>query len=334
MLGPGNIEGTFERADCPLCRSAERRVVIAGCEDRLLGHPGRFDICECDRCGVRFLDPRPLGQTLVGYYGDNGDRTYSDNQPHRPKEWPEAVRWVLHLDRGYPTPAGGRPAESDLTAARRRLERDNERWRLLPWRGSGRLLDVGCGSGTYLAAMRTLGWSPQGNNLVPEVCTEIRARLGIECHAGDLLELELPPASFDAISLWHVLEHLPDPPATLRRIRELLAPGGLVAIGVPVFDSPEAERLGDAWFGYDVPRHLLTFSRERLCSFLTENGFRVERLASEPRDRILKLSYARSDAPWWWKAIMANGRLRRAYARRLAETDRIGTVVVWATPVG
>ena len=63
MLGPGDQEGDFEDARCPLCGSGERSVVIPRTEDRLLGHPGTFRICQCAACAVRYLDPRPVGET-------------------------------------------------------------------------------------------------------------------------------------------------------------------------------------------------------------------------------------------------------------------------------
>jgi SAM-dependent methyltransferase len=334
MLGPGDIEGTFEAADCPLCGAADREVVIPEARDRLLGHPGVFRICQCRGCGARYLDPRPVGETLVGYYRPRGGKSYPDNEERRVKKLKPAIPWLLHVERGYPPPAGPRPSARELERARRRFGRDRDRWRFLPWRGKGRLLDVGCGSGAYMAMMRNLGWKPEGTNVVPEAAAAVRQRFGIPCHAGDLSSQEIPPGSFDAVTLWHVLEHMPDPRSALARARALLVPGGLLGVGVPVYDCAEAEILGDVWLGYEVPRHLVTFSRARLRSFLEECGFQIISLHSEMRDRVLKISYARAEAPWHLKFLMRHGRLRRWYARRLTSSDRIGTVVALAQRPG
>lgn len=332
MIGPGDVEGRFEAADCPLCGAGERTVVVEGARDRLLGHPGTFRICECRRCGARYPDPRPVGETLLGYYRPRDGRTYPDNEERRVKRLRTGVRWLLHRERGYPAPPAPEPSPAVLRRARRRLARDRDLWRFLPWRGEGRLLDVGCGSGSYLALMEGLGWKVAGTNVVPEACEAVRRRFGFPCHAGELGALDLPAGSFDALTLWHVLEHLPDPRAALDRARALLAPGGILGVGVPVHDCVEAEVLGDAWLGYEVPRHLVVFSRARLRSFLEECGFAVEAVHSEMRDRVLKISYARAEGPWHLKFVMRHGRLRRWYARRLARRDRIGTVVALARP--
>ncbi len=332
MVGPGDVPGEFMDAPCPLCSSAARRTVVERCPDRLLGHPGEFAIVECRDCQVRYLAPRPVGETLVGYYRPCGERSYSDNESHRPKRVSAELRAVLSADRGYPEAGAGAATASGLAHGRKVLARFNDQHRLLPWRGAGRLLDVGAGGGAYLETMQSLGWKVEGTNVVPEVCADVRARLGVPCHHGELEALNLPPASYDAISLWHVLEHLPSPPKVLAEAKRLLAPGGILAIGVPVYDSPEAERLRDAWIGYDVPRHLLTFSRPVLRALVERMGFRVLGLWSEPRDRILRLSYERGRGYLGMKLLMRQTVLRRAYARKLSRQDRIGTVVLWAEP--
>lgn len=330
MLGPGNVDGQFESTFCPLCGAEDRETILQGVKDRLLGHPGTFDIHQCAQCAVRYLDPRPVGETLLQYYSARDSEEYPDNQERRIKRLSPAERWWLCDHAGYPEPKEPRPSARRLQRGGRSLASDRDRWRFLPFHPPGRLLDIGCGSGAYLAMMRELGWSVQGTNVVASAAMDVERRLGIPCRVGEVSELGFSRASFEAITLWHVLEHLTDPRETLRILRSLLVPGGLLAVGVPVYDCVESERLGDAWLGYEVPRHLVTFSRARLRSFLSECGFQVERVESEMRDRVLKISYARSHAKGVWKAIMRKGLLRRWYARLLVRRNEIGTVVAIA----
>lgn len=318
-------------AACPLCRASERRVVYARAKDVFLGHPGAFDIVECSACRLRFVDPRPAGETLAGYYADTEQHVYPNHRPGAGLTLaPAAARWLLHEERAYPAPGGPEPDALSRRAARAWLDDPQRRERVLAWSGQGRLLDVGCGSGAYLALMQSLGWTVTGVDLFEEVAREVGARLGVPCHAGDLAGIRLPARSFDAITFWHVLEHLPDPRTALVRAGELLAPGGVLAIGVPVYDCREEELLGAGWLGYDVPRHLITFSRARLASLLEELGFRVVAMASEPAPWVLRQGAKLPTVGPLWRLVMRHRLTRDWFATRLADAHRSGKVVALA----
>ena len=91
---------------------------------------------------------------------------------------------------------------------------------------------------------------------------------------GALETLNLPAASFDAVVLWHVLEHLTDPTKTLVEVERLLRPGGTLLVGVPNFGSFEARLCQDKWFHLDVPRHLAHFTPDSLVKALEQAGLR------------------------------------------------------------
>jgi SAM-dependent methyltransferase len=92
---------------------------------------------------------------------------------------------------------------------------------------------------------------------------------------GVLESLDLPAAGFDVVVLWHVLEHLSDPGATLVQVGRLLRPGGTLLVGVPNFGSAEAQLCRDKWFHLDVPRHLAHFTWDSLERALDQAGLRV-----------------------------------------------------------
>lgn len=97
--------------------------------------------------------------------------------------------------------------------------------------------------------------------------------LGISVHLGAIEALSLPDESFDAVTLWHVLEHVTTPGTMLEAIRKVLRPGGVLLVSVPNFGSPEARATGAGWFHLDVPRHLVHFSPDTLDATLRASGF-------------------------------------------------------------
>lgn len=138
---------------------------------------------------------------------------------------------------------------------------------------SGMVLDIGCGDGDFLRAMRRRGWKTVGVELTNQKRNRLNER-GI-CAVGPDDWSNLETESFDAITLWHALEHLHQPLDVLRCVRRLLKPGGVCVIAVPNAGSPQAKREGTMWFGYDVPRHLWHFTPATLARFLTQSGLTV-----------------------------------------------------------
>jgi len=138
----------------------------------------------------------------------------------------------------------------------------------------GQLLDIGCGDGTFLLAARAQGWNVTGTELGGTA--ELSRRTGLVVR--DSLEqlADLPP--FDAITLWHSLEHFRDPGATLAAVRRRLAPGGTLIVAVPDAAGLQARLFKRHWFHLDVPRHLYHFDRDSLTTLLQSSGFALAHL--------------------------------------------------------
>src|SRR5450759_4185960 len=142
--------------------------------------------------------------------------------------------------------------------------------------GRGRLLDVGCGAGDLLVALRADGWSVYG--VEPQALGAARARdeHRLDVLTGRFEDVRLPEGSFDAIVFSGVFEHLHVPVAALCRARALLAPGGLVAVlFLPMLDSPEARLLGPRWMALDLPRHLTHFEEATFTEMARKAGLDV-----------------------------------------------------------
>lgn len=140
----------------------------------------------------------------------------------------------------------------------------------------GRVLDVGCGRGILLSQLKRRGWSAHGTELSDSAATHAREALGVPVFVGPIEEGPFADGSFEAIVFWHVLEHLRDPRSALRHARRLLAPGGLLVVAVPNYESLQARVGSRRWFHLDVPRHYHHFGLRVLARLLDEEGFDVE----------------------------------------------------------
>lgn len=131
------------------------------------------------------------------------------------------------------------------------------------------VLDIGCGTGAFLDFMKNKGFEVLGvesNKKARNICVESKLQV-------NATEEGLVSNSFDMISLWHVLEHLPEPEERLAAYRDLLKPGGLLVIAVPNFESHDRTHYQQDWAALDVPRHLWHFTPKGLIMTADESGF-------------------------------------------------------------
>ena len=144
----------------------------------------------------------------------------------------------------------------------------------LPARPGGSLLDIGCGSGAFLARMRSLGWSVTGVEPDPAAADLARRTRGLEV-AKELSEL--PGRRFDAITMHHVIEHLSDPRTVVADLTERLTPGGRLVVVTPNIRSLGRRLFQSHWVHWDPPRHLWIFSTRALATLMRATGLKIER---------------------------------------------------------
>jgi 2-polyprenyl-3-methyl-5-hydroxy-6-metoxy-1,4-benzoquinol methylase len=213
----------------------------------------RFGLRQCRRCGRMLLDPRPgIGEIASSY----GDAYYGAGS----LKFVPAVEGVVDWFRSR----RARLAERLVRAIR-------------PV-GMGTVLDIGCGSGQFLACLARSGHECHGTELSAETGKRASKIPGLRMHFGALDAETFAAGTFDLISIWHVLEHLPDPDHVLRLCHRWLVAGGALLIAVPNSDSWQARLFGGSWFHLDPPRHLHHFSRGSLETMLGDAGFRAERM--------------------------------------------------------
>ena len=172
--------------------------------------------------------------------------------------------------------------QSGQLESARSWRQESEKVRLLErYLRRGSVLDVGCGDGKFLWGLDAGRWRRTGIEPSRRVVELVRQRIpDIDFVIGDLYSARLQPGSFDAITFWHVLEHLPDPRRVLRRVRDLLRPEGWLLISLPNLSSFQARIFRRHWYAFDdVPRHLFHYSPRSLALLLEQEGFEVrERL--------------------------------------------------------
>lgn len=152
-------------------------------------------------------------------------------------------------------------------------------------RAPGRMLDLGCGDGIVLHLAQRDGWEVHGVELYPEQVALVRKTLGLDVETSDIESYQGTPASWDAVVLTHVLEHLPDPVAALRKIRDLLKPDGIGVLEFPNIDALDARvrRLLARWHLHRrryrpdyAPGHVQEFCRRSFALAAERAGLRLE----------------------------------------------------------
>lgn len=205
-----------------------------------------FQLTDCTACGFRSTNPRP-GPNEIGRYYESEDYISHTNASTSLK------------DRLY------------QMARKRALK--NKYALIHKYQPQGRVLDIGCGTGQFLGYLASRGYLVQG----VEPSDKARAQ-AIADHAVSVVPtIEQVPSqeNLQVITMWHVLEHVPDPKATFKKLYALLADRGLLVIAVPDRESWDAHHYGTNWAAYDVPRHLSHFRREDVSWFLQAHGFEL-----------------------------------------------------------
>ena len=238
----------METIACNLCGSVKATPVFA-LPDLLLNRPGTVTtFVQCRQCGLIYQNPRPTLEEI-------GDHYPPEYEPYAAASG-ERTSWLLR-----------RAVQHGL---------DKRCAPIVQRKKGGRLLDVGCATGTFLIGMRQYpGWELVGVEINSQVAQIAREQHGLNVLAGTLEQAAFPDNYFDVVTLWDVVEHLHDPAASLREIHRILKPDGLLLFRVPNASGWDARAFGRYWAGLDAPRHLYVFSPHTVKALLEANGFHV-----------------------------------------------------------
>ena len=213
-------------------------------------------LVRCVGCGLVYVNPRPALEELERRY----ERSYFHNSD--------------------PTFGGYEDYEGDAKDILRTFRRRMPSLARHLGGANPRLLDVGCATGAFLEVAREAGWRGEGVDISEYALSRAQEK-GFDVHRGTLPGVLLPAESYDLLTLWDVIEHVPDPTATLAECRRALRPGGILAISTPDAGSLLARVLRGRWLGFrSLDEHLYFFSRRTLSAMLAEAGFEVREIRS------------------------------------------------------
>ncbi len=245
----------MEYVNCNLCGMDNARFLFSK-KDKFGIAEDEFNVVECQGCGLLYINPRPSQEEIGKFY-------------------PETYSWKETLE-----------ADSFLTQRVRKLEKAY-RYHLLrdevskvvelTRRGSGKVLDIGCGTGDRLNAFRSRGFDAQG--VEPSHSAEYAKEfLKLNVVEGDLFSAHFQDNFFDTITLYHVLEHTHSPMKVCQEIHRILKEGGFLVIQVPNKDCFQFKWFEERWAAFDVPRDLYYFGIHTLRSLLERVGFKIVKI--------------------------------------------------------
>ena len=230
-------EHLADTVDCPLCGGAEHRPLF---------EKQGFTFVRCAECRLVFVNPQVREDVVLEEY-----RTAETND-----------LWF------------------DVLTSERQLALDREKFGeildlLEPYRGGGRLLDVGCSIGLFLDLSRERGWDGVGIEFAPRALAYAREQFGLEVLDVPLGDAGLEPESLDAVGLLSVLEHTNEPRRMLADVARVLRPGGAVYVVVPNVESLACRVLHERARTFDGRNHLVYFSASTLSDLFDRSGFDV-----------------------------------------------------------
>lgn len=218
--------------ECPVCGS-NTFSQVKSISDHFLSKE-QFQIAQCADCGFLFTNPRPSPENISRYY-------QSDEYLSHSKSNKGLISFIYDTVRNISL---------------------KKKFRLIKqYKPGKKLLDIGCGTGEFLDYMKRMGWEVAGVEPAEQPRKFAAGKYKIEVHNEDMID-RLPEKSFDLITLWHVLEHVPDLNLRISQVKKLLANDGLLLIALPNHLSWDAHHYGEYWAAWDVPRHFYHFNEQ------------------------------------------------------------------------
>lgn len=279
-----------ELKGCPLCGSEnyapQQKVKDYSTSEEV------FTICECHKCGLLFTNPRPAASEILKYY--------------------DSPKYISHTNskRGL--------FASVYQAARKMALKQKLRWidEFITSK-PGTLLDYGSGTGEFLNYARSKGWSTTGIEIADKAKASSIKTYDLTVFSPEEIT-SVSKASQDVVTMWHVLEHLPDLHKTPGEIFSKLKPGGLCVIAVPNHESPDAKRYKEYWAAWDVPIHFYHFGKQNIKEFAEKHGLYLVAIKTMPFDAyyISLLSEEYKSGRKNWAEALKNGFLSNLKGRK------------------
>ncbi|HEV8081538.1 MAG TPA: class I SAM-dependent methyltransferase [Chitinophagaceae bacterium] len=235
---------------CPCCNS-NNIVKALFAKDHTVTNE-IFEIGQCNDCTARFTQNAPDKTDIIKYYKSENYISHSDTKKG-------FINSIYHQVR-----------KTTLNSKKRLIKKCTKL-------SNGKVLDIGAGTGAFLHTMNNAGWGITG--LEPDESAREKGKKLYGLNLQPSVELfNLSPQTFDAITLWHVLEHVHELHEYIVQLKKLLKPNGYLFIAVPNYTSYDAGVYKEFWAGYDVPRHLYHFSPHSIIQLLLLHGLKIKEI--------------------------------------------------------
>ncbi|MFI5201786.1 MAG: class I SAM-dependent methyltransferase [Candidatus Kapaibacterium sp.] len=258
------LPSDFETNPCDLCGANAPRVRY---EKR------GFTIVQCSRCGMVYTNPRLKGAKIAELY----DADYF--QGHG---FDKSINYVRDVKDYKDEKVGNNYSldDWDLDTIQSMLANTTPEPPPLGKGGGARLLEIGCGTGVFLAKARKHGFECAGLELSSYAAEFVR-KMGIPVETKSIEEADFAENSWNAIVMREVIEHLPHPMESLKTIQKWLKPGGVLFMATGNYDCPERKLRGADWFYFMPEGHLYYFSNRTMARYLRKAGFRTVRVTNQ-----------------------------------------------------
>lgn len=270
----------LEHCSCPLCHSHQAEDFLSAPNRFALSASETFSLQRCTQCGMIYLNPRPREEDSGRYY------QHAEYLP-------------------FSSATSSPSLTQRLYAALRRINLQWKKNLLMRFHRRGALLDVGCGTGEFLAHMRGADWQVQGLERDVAAADYGRTQLQLPIQTGSVSNLQSESSLFHVITLWHVLEHVYDLHAALELLAQRLREDGVLIIAVPNIASVDAKFYREHWIALDSPRHVNHFSLHTLAHAAAAHQLDLLHWQQLPLDAFFntlmseRLQAARLHAPVW-----------------------------------
>ena len=233
---------------CPVCNADTVSSVLTAKDYTVSGEI--FSIGHCISCTHRFTQDVPVQNEIGKYYQSADYISHSETKKG-------LINSLYHLVR-----------KRTLKGKRKLIENITDKT-------NGDILDIGSGTGSFINEMKQHGWRVKG--LEPDESARKKGEELYGLNAEPVEEFyQLAPQSFDAITMWHVLEHVHELHKYVGRLKTLLKPGGKLLIAVPNYTAADAVYYKEHWAAYDVPRHLYHFSPQSMQVLIEKHSMKIE----------------------------------------------------------
>ncbi len=230
---------------CPICKSSQIKLFLV-CKDNTVSRE-TFDIVECISCGFKFTNPRPDEDKLGAYYKSDEYVSHSNSSKG-------FVHSIYQIVRKY--------------TLLKKLQLISKYYK------TGNILDIGCGTGEFLKTFKDAKWKTFGIEPSLDVREIAIKNYGLDIR-GEAEIKKLETEGFDVITMWHVLEHVPELNDRIDDLKRLIKPEGIIVIAVPNCTSFDADVYKENWAAYDVPRHLYHFVPNDIETVFNNHGLKV-----------------------------------------------------------